>query len=479
MSSSLLRKGLIIVLVPFAANLVWIGLFWYSLQRSALLVETIRKDGEVILLVSQGMGLLTKLIINGNDYLRASGDAGIKSQVESNGLTLFATLRKLTDATAGDAETGALAERLSRSVASFEGEIRAIGEVRNPLELDYGKLLPAKRFQNIWRDATHLLSLMKVRDESLRGTMDLEEAQQFLTRLITLAGFFLNLLMAVALVVFLRRNIAGRISELSRRAHLLTSARYEEKELRGRDELNQLDRELLLVSRQLESAYHFRRTFMSVMAKRLQGPLIECIRASELLSEEPVLQDENGKKQLQWLRSNSSTCLRLIDDMLLLESLEGGSLNVELQKADIKPVVEEALAIVSNLTLRKNVAIEQLVESAVIPVDKARIKQVLVNLLANAIKFSPSDGLITVKSEKKADCLRISVIDKGPGIEKQTQSRLFQKFIQSQDGKRAGGTGLGLAIARLIVDAHRGRIGVESEPGQGATFWFELPFVQG
>ncbi len=475
MSSSILQKGLLIVLVPFAANLVWIGLFGYSLQRSSLLIDTIRKDGEVILFISEGMGLLTKLIINVNDYVKAAGDAGIKNQVESNGFTLLASLKKLTDATAGDADTGALAERLSRSVASFEGEIRALGAAPNPLELDYHKLLPTARFVNVQRDATHLLAIMKVRNESLNNTLEMEEAQQRRTKLITLVGFLLNLLMAVVFVVFLQRNIAGRISELARRAHLLTSAKYDEEEISGNDELNQLDRELLLVSRQLQSAYHFRQTFMSIMAKRLQGPLKECIRASELLSEESALRTETGEKQLQRLHSSTSTCSNLIDDMLLLESLEGGCLRVDVQESDIKPVVETAIALVFNLTLRKNISIEQQVESAIIPVDPARIKQVLVNFLANAIKFSPVDAVITIKSERAADHLRISVIDNGPGMDEQTRSRLFQKFFQSKDGKRAGGTGLGLAIAKLIVDAHQGRIGVDSIRGHGSTFWFELP----
>ena len=211
------------------------------------------------------------------------------------------------------------------------------------------------------------------------------------------------------------------------------------------------------------------------MAERLQGPLRECIRASEILSQEAVLSNDTGVKQLASLSSSTAACLSLIDDMLLLESLEGGNLNVALQQSDITLVIDSAIALIENLATRKNISIAKQVVPVIIMVDPARIRQVLVNLLSNAVKFSPHGAVITVKCLRRADSLRVAVIDKGPGIDKKSQSRLFQKFFQSADGKKAGGTGLGLAIARLIVDAHHGQIGVDSRPGQGATFWFELP----
>ena len=475
MFSPLLRKGLLIVLVPFAVNLVWIGLFWGSLQGSLALTTAISKDGDVILLVSRGMALLAKLIINASDYVKAAGDQDVKEKVESEGFALLAILKKLGDATANDADTHALAENLLRSVASFEGEIRTIAAAPNPLDIDYQKSMPRQRFAHVISNTTELLSIMKTREESLRSNMDLKESQQSITRMIAMVGLSLNLLMALALVFIVHRDIAARVSELARRAHLLTSVRYEEKEMSGNDELNDLDRELLFASRQLQAAYQFRQTFMSIMAKRLQVPLRECIRASELLAEENSLHDEAGANQLASLRSSTSACLSLIDDMLLLESLEGSNLNVDLHECDITAVIDSAIAIIANLAERKNLSIEKQIEPAIIKVDQARIRQVLVNILSNAVKFSPHSAVITVKCSRTADSLRIAVTDQGPGIDRQMQSQLFQKFFQSTDGKKAGGTGLGLAIARLIVDAHHGQIGVDSTPGKGSTFWLSLP----
>ncbi|MFN3432635.1 MAG: ATP-binding protein, partial [Candidatus Sericytochromatia bacterium] len=109
--------------------------------------------------------------------------------------------------------------------------------------------------------------------------------------------------------------------------------------------------------------------------------------------------------------------------------------------------------------------------------------QVLINLVGNAIKFTPDGGAIRVSArvdegDGARPCLRVAVIDTGIGISPADQARLFQPFTQLDDSntRAVGGTGLGLSIAKALVEAHGGRIGVESEPGRGSTFWFTLPF---
>jgi signal transduction histidine kinase len=110
---------------------------------------------------------------------------------------------------------------------------------------------------------------------------------------------------------------------------------------------------------------------------------------------------------------------------------------------------------------------------AVLDVD--RIERVLINLVTNAIKFTPPGGTIRVRARQVDDCLRCEVTDTGVGIPKEDQSKLFLRFSQLGEAPRKGGTGLGLSITKAIVEAHGGHVGVESEPGQGSTFWFALP----
>jgi signal transduction histidine kinase len=111
-------------------------------------------------------------------------------------------------------------------------------------------------------------------------------------------------------------------------------------------------------------------------------------------------------------------------------------------------------------------------------VDSERLMQVLTNLISNAIKFSPKDSEVSVKVDALKDrTLRFSVVDEGPGIPHDKKHKLFGKFQQldSSDSRRHGGTGLGLSISKAIIEQHGGDIGVETEPGKGSIFWFDLP----
>lgn len=107
--------------------------------------------------------------------------------------------------------------------------------------------------------------------------------------------------------------------------------------------------------------------------------------------------------------------------------------------------------------------------------DKDRLIQVLVNLLSNALKFSANETKITISSELENGAIKVMVTDQGPGMDKETRERVFEKYFQAETAAKKEGFGLGLAICNLIVQSHKGKLGVESEPGKGSTFWFSIP----
>jgi CheY-like chemotaxis protein len=181
-------------------------------------------------------------------------------------------------------------------------------------------------------------------------------------------------------------------------------------------------------------------------------------------------------------RTNTERLIRLINDILDLEKMEAGKLELRLQAVEVAEVVESTfsgvrgMADAAKVELRAEAAMAGLVRA-----DKDRLIQVLTNLVSNAIKFSPEKGVVTVRAAREArSSVRFEVVDQGPGIPLEKRARLFGKFQQldSSDTRSKGGTGLGLAISQAIVEQHGGRIEVQGEPGQGSTFTFSLPMVK-
>jgi signal transduction histidine kinase len=168
----------------------------------------------------------------------------------------------------------------------------------------------------------------------------------------------------------------------------------------------------------------------------------------------------------------------LIVDLLDLEKMETGALQLKLQEVPLQAVFEDAEDAVLSYAQENNLELLIQENDFTVQIDPERIIQVLVNFLSNAIKFSPPGGKITVSAEKRDRMIRISVKDEGPGIPAEYRESVFDRYkqIESQ-GKTKLGTGLGLAICKSIILEHHGAIGVDSEPGKGSSFWFEVPAV--
>jgi PAS domain S-box-containing protein len=176
-------------------------------------------------------------------------------------------------------------------------------------------------------------------------------------------------------------------------------------------------------------------------------------------------------------RSNSERLVRLVNDILDMEKLEAGMLALGRGEIDANRLVATALDGLRGMAGPAGVALRgEVPASCILAGDEDRLVQVLTNLVSNAIKFSPPGSSVEVRVEEGPGRIRFSVVDQGPGIEPEDLSRLFGKFQQldSTDARRRGGSGLGLAICKAIVEQHGGRVGVDSEPGHGSVFWFEL-----
>lgn len=169
---------------------------------------------------------------------------------------------------------------------------------------------------------------------------------------------------------------------------------------------------------------------------------------------------------------------RLIEDLLDATRLERGRLSVDLSPVRLRAIVGEADTMLRPLADGRGIQFEVLCsdDSAFILGDPARILQVLSNLVGNALKFTPHGGRVELRARAEQEAALVQVEDTGPGIPRDEVPHLFNQFWQAHDADRRG-VGLGLSIARGIVEAHGGRIWVESEPGSGSTFSFVIPLA--
>jgi signal transduction histidine kinase len=176
---------------------------------------------------------------------------------------------------------------------------------------------------------------------------------------------------------------------------------------------------------------------------------------------------------------NSERLVRLANDVLDLRRIESGALVVRLAPLDVRALMEQALEANQAYASQLGVvlALDAVADGAMVFSDGDLLLQVLTNLLANAARFSPEGEKVLASLNLYDAMVRVSVRDRGPGIPQEFRHRVFERFAQAQyQGARArGGSGLGLSIAKAIVERLGGRIGFASEPGQGATFFFELP----
>lgn len=171
--------------------------------------------------------------------------------------------------------------------------------------------------------------------------------------------------------------------------------------------------------------------------------------------------------------------LELINDILDVAKIESGKLELEIAPVNISRLVDSSLTFIKQIAHKKNIRLSSHIpkELGEIEVDERRIRQVLINLLSNAIEFTPNGGSVIVEAKADTEVLSLSITDTGIGIAPENMSKLFKSFVQvdSSLSRRYEGTGLGLALVRRIVELHEGSVRVESELGKGSCFSVILP----
>jgi PAS domain S-box-containing protein len=220
--------------------------------------------------------------------------------------------------------------------------------------------------------------------------------------------------------------------------------------------------------------------FVSTVSHELRTPLTSIRGSLGLLSGGVAgALPEKARGLIEIAKSNCERLIRLINDMLDIEKIESGKMTFNLRSLELMELIEQVARANDGFAVQHGVRLQvtAAVPEAKIQGDGDRLAQVLTNLISNACKFSPCGSSVDIAVSRQGDQLRVEVTDHGPGISEEFRKRIFQKFSQADttNARKEGGTGLGLSISKAIIERLGGRIGFFSEPGKGATFYFELP----
>jgi len=223
--------------------------------------------------------------------------------------------------------------------------------------------------------------------------------------------------------------------------------------------------------------------FMNHVSHKLRTPLMAIRLSSELLLEE--YDSGLSEKQKELIHVVGEECGKLVhtvNRLLDLSRMEASMMTYEFLPRSLDPILRSIVLKLAPIAIKKNIdlKIEPLPELPVVKIEETRIAEVIENLIGNALKFTPEGGAVTVSASLmngSKSAVRVSVSDTGIGISEEHQGVIFEKFQSlASSGQGARGTGLGLAISKQIINAHGGRIWVESAPGKGSTFSFTVPY---
>ncbi len=237
--------------------------------------------------------------------------------------------------------------------------------------------------------------------------------------------------------------------------------------------------------RRLES---MRKDFVANVSHELRTPITAVRSAAETARRTIEKDPEAALRFLEMIERNAFRLQELVEDLLELSRIESKQVKLQTESVDLVPVVEQVLALFRETSERKRLRMTAIVASGMRPArgDRRAVEQVLTNLIENAVKYCPDGAAVTVRIAEGTTegptagaFLRVAVEDTGPGIDPKHLPRLFERFYRADKGRSRdmGGTGLGLSIVKHLVEAMEGKVGVDSTPGKGTSFWFTLPIA--
>jgi signal transduction histidine kinase len=287
-----------------------------------------------------------------------------------------------------------------------------------------------------------------------------------------------SLLLTLLLALFFSRSVTRRLLIVVDNTVRLADGSPLNPPLGGSDEIAELDEFLYRSALEIRELERFKKELAGVVGHELKSPLSSvgtflCSLSSGVLGD----LSEKARIKAERAEKNVARLIELVKDLINLERLEAGKLEMSRERVAAAEIVARSVDSVKELSEKLGVRIERRNIEGTVWGDGSRLVQVFVNLLSNAMKFSPPGGTVSIETCNRDGWFEAKVSDQGRGISQSLQEKIFEPFqqVEAKDATEKKGTGLGLTICRNIVEQHNGRIGVDSVEGKGSTFWFKIP----
>jgi signal transduction histidine kinase len=297
---------------------------------------------------------------------------------------------------------------------------------------------------------------------------------------------------AISVGFFLAETITARIQQMNAAARQVADGNLNTRlSINGQDEMAALAHSFNDMVMQLQATVEkqkeletLRRDLVAWAGHDLRTPLTSVRAIVEALADEGLVNDEDTRRRyLQTALADIQSLSHLIDDLFEMSQVDAGGLQMNLQLGSISDLISDTLEQFSAQAVGQGITLEGSAAAGSDPVlmDIQRIGRVLSNLVSNAIRYTPPGGTVSISSQRQENFLLVTIQDSGEGIRAEDLPHVFEQFYRGEKSRsrNTGGAGLGLAIARGIVEAHAGKIGIESQPSQGTRVWFKIPVGAG
>ncbi|MDZ4832348.1 MAG: HAMP domain-containing sensor histidine kinase [Candidatus Melainabacteria bacterium] len=482
--SKLMRKSLVVVVLPLVLELVFMGLLVYFLVMAQTDIERRIESKKIVATATTIVARiieaqLVSLVYNAQKVpmldVRFDEDSRIVSDLMVELKRQCASSPQRLEVCKGiEASVEETFHRLRRV---FSGDLEAnvvlqdIAGTTAKSERVYSRMTSA--FANIDK----LLAMEQLMQSQVQTR---EKLYKNYLRQLIIWGVGLNVLLTFAMMIYFAKTFTSRLSVVVANTERLQERQPLAPPIGGDDELSHIDEVFHATATDLVKVDRQRKHLVSLVRDELSSPLRRVQYTLHNLSQ-GVLGDLTLKAEsrVNLAVVDTDRVVRLIDDLLSIETMEGAHFDLNLESTTTSELIAVATGSVKDMAERHGIKLEIKDPKSVLTADKDRIVQVIINFLSNAIKFSPKGETVTVQVLKDEKNVEIQVIDRGRGVPADKLEQIFQPFqqVDSTDQTDKGGTGLGLPISKTIVEQHGGTIGVTSNPDQGSTFWFKIPRV--